>query len=275
MKSFKQYLQEEQVTLFHRTYPEPAEQIKQASKSGGKGRRPLSVFANVTDARKYHGARTNDTVVKSGPILTTNASTRNLIPDLEFHPHAFNPVFKDVAKKLRDNPNYRPPSLTSGGSVAHTTVPGSRVVVDPSTGKKSIGPGWRPVWTGKEGNVSYDPIEGGKLGIENLSGRKTITMAKTGKSSPVNPGEKPTDWGGSASMSGIFADRRNLDVLTGRGGLNRVMNAFRKQPTKHGNWTAFQTRTPSSVGDFTTLSHGDLVRRDLAARAARAARRKK
>lgn len=269
MKSFKQYLQEEQVTLFHRTYPEAAEQIKQAARPGGKGRRPLSVFTNVTHARRYHGERSNDTVQKGGPILSTTGSTRNLIPDIEFHPGAFNPIFAKIAKKLKSDPNYRPPSLTSGHSIANTTVPGSRVVKDPTTGKKSIGPGWKPVWSDEQGNVSDEPIEGGKLGIQNLSGRKTITMTKTGQSSSVRPGEKPTNWGGSASVSSVFADRRNLDVLTGRGGLNSVMNKFMKDRRNSRGWTAFQTRTSSPVGKFETLSHGDLVRMDLAARAAK------
>lgn len=285
MKSFKQYLQEEQVTLFHRTYPEAAEQIKQAARPGGKGRRPLSVFTNVTHARRYHGERSNGMVQKGGTILSTPrtrgagtprtkgagtpASTKHLIPDIEFHPDAYNPIFAKIANELRGNPNSRPPSLTSGLFKAHTTIPGSRVVVDPSTGKKSIGPGWKPVWSDEQGNISDEPIEGWKLGIQNLSGRKTITMAKTGQSSSVSPGEKPTNWGGSASISSVFADRRNLDVLTGRGGLNSVMNKFMKDRRNSRGWTAFQTRTPSSVGNFETLSHGDLVRMDLAARAAR------
>ena len=265
MKSFNQYLLEQQMDLYHRTFKNVDKKIISASQSGGTGRRALNVFGNVRDVRRYHGKRSNDTVAKSGPILKTRGSSRNLIPDMEWSSDAYNPIFADIANKISKDPSYRPPSLSSGYSRSVSTIPGSRVVVDPGTGKKSIGPGWKPVWTDKEGTTSDQPIKGGKVFIKNLSGRKTITRTDTGKSANVDPGSNPEQWAGSSTINGGYGERRQLDSLARKGTLNTIMNRFLSTRLPKTSFKGFQTRTPFH-GSFTSMTHADVVRQDLSSR---------
>ena len=266
MITFKQYILEQQVDLFHRTFQGVDQKIIDASRAGGTGRKALSVFTNVWDVRRYHGNRANDTTRKSGPILTAKGSSRNLIPDMEWHPDAYNPIFTNIAKQIQKDPTFRPPSLSIGHSKSGTTIPGSRVVVDPATGKKSIGPGWKPVWTDKKGNTSDQPFEGGRVSIQNLSGRKTLTMTGTGKSINVNAGDQPEKWAGSATFDSAFGERRQLDSLARKGTLNTIMNRFLATRLPKTRFKGFQTRTPYQ-GPFTSMTHADAVKMDLASRA--------
>ena len=146
MISFKQFLLEGIVQVYHRTWPETAARLQAGEKLQPGG---LSVFVDPERAERYNAETSHGTVPDEAVTVSGKTSSRNLIPDFEWHPDAYKPLFVKVAQGIEQDPNFRVPTLTTAvappAKKAGThDIPGLRVDVDPETGKKVLRRNWEP-----------------------------------------------------------------------------------------------------------------------------------
>ena len=140
MLRFKQFLVEGIVDWYHRADPATAERLQKGEKIRPQG---LSIFLNPEEAAKYNFETSAGHIPPNAKTVTGTVSTRRIIPDIEWHPDSYKPIFKDIAKQIQTNPDFRVPSLTTTsitptGTTKQFVTPGIISEIDPNTGKKTI-----------------------------------------------------------------------------------------------------------------------------------------
>lgn len=229
MKSFLQFLREEVVPFYHKTFPETAQRLQSGQKIYPSG---LSVFLDPDMATNYTAQTSAGHIPSNAATVTGTVSTRRLVPDLEWHPEAYNELLSKV------NPD-RPPTLhinrtTPGGEPYRYTIPGVRTETDPQTGKKKPAGNWK---VGRD--ASGKPVLEIGTSIMEVGGKKTI-----------NPNTGTRTFGGSATSGGKFGYQETpwLDIFGRKQDVSKVTTDFIETgtPNEAGS-KAFRTRGGSGV----------------------------
>lgn len=245
MKSFKKFLLETIIPMYHRTNPETAARLRSGEKIKPGG---LSFFMDPNMAARYEGELSTGTVHPGAPTVTGKTPSSNVIPDLEWHPDAYTKIFKDIADKMKEDPNYRPPSLQTMAHNPDTkklkwqkTLPGAVAVTD-SSGVKRIEPGWKPAFrTDSSGRVVPQ--------IEPHPSNKQVHL-----DIPKGAIQRNTvgtiDWGGGASIPSLsgFPEQQQLHTLTTKSTIKKITSDFIKNPSvSDAGLKGFRTIAPGNV----------------------------
>jgi len=229
MKSFLQFLTEEVVSFFHKTHPDVARRLQSGEPIYPSG---LSVFLDPDMAKNYTAQTSGEHIPGDAVTVTGKVPTSRIVPDLEWHPEAYNELLGKV------NPD-RPPTLhvnrvTGGGQPYRITIPGIRAGVDPQTGSKKLVPNW-----GVTKDASGKPV---------LQVGTSITDIASGRMIDRNKGAVP--FGGAATTGGKlgYPETPWLDVLGRKSDVTKLTRDFMKtgSPNETG-FKAFRTMGASGV----------------------------
>ena len=260
MLRFKQFLVEGIVDWYHRADPATAERLQKGEKIRPQG---LSIFLNPEEAAKYNFETSAGHIPPNAKTVTGTVSTRRIIPDIEWHPDSYKPIFKDIAKQIQTNPDFRVPSLTTTsitptGTTKQFVTPGIISEIDPNTGKKTIVRNWEPRFALQypEGHphAGYfgephalesfpikDPVSGELIDIDDPRVKPMIDSKS--KITPYGKaGPETKAWGGSATTHGRYQEQRDLDVLTKKSDITKIT----KDAIEQGKGS-FRTQGGSSV----------------------------
>lgn len=229
MKSFLQFLTEDVVPFYHKTHPDIAKRLQSGEPIYQSG---LSVFLDPDMASNYTAQTSGGHIPGDAVTVTGKVSTSRVVPDLEWHPEAYNELLGKV------NPD-RPPTLhvnrvTGGGQPYRITIPGIRAGVDPQTGSKKLVPNW-----GVTKDASGKPV---------LQVGTSITDMPSGRMIDRNRGAVP--FGGAATTGGKlgYPETPWLDVLGRKSDVTKLTRDFMKtgSPNETG-FKAFRTMGASGV----------------------------
>lgn len=229
MKSFLQFLREDVIPFYHKTHPEAAKRLQSGQQIYSSG---LSVFLDPDMAKNYTAQTSSGHISDNAVTVTGKVPTSRVLPDLEWHPEAYNELLNKV------NPE-RPPTLhvnrvTGGGQPFRYTIPGIRTEVDPQTGSKKIAPNWKFTK-----DASGKPV---------LQVGTSVMDTASGKFVDFDTG--PMKFGGSATTGSKLGYQETpwLDVLGRKADLKRVTKDFIKTgtPTETG-FKGFRTMGGSGV----------------------------
>jgi len=229
MKSFLQFLREDVIPFYHRAHPEAAKRLQSGQQIYSSG---LSVFLDPDMAKNYTAQTSSGHISDNAVTVTGKVPTSRVLPDLEWHPEAYNELLNKV------NPE-RPPTLhvnrvTGGGQPFRYTIPGIRTEVDPQTGSKKIAPNWKFTK-----DASGKPVLQVGTSVMNTASGKFVDFDKG-----------PMKFGGSATTGSKLGYQETpwLDVLGRKADLKRVTRDFIKTgtPTETG-FKGFRTMGGSGV----------------------------
>lgn len=245
MKSFKAFLLEEIIPMYHRTNPTVASRLQGGEKIRAGG---LSFFMDPKMAAEFEGERSLGTVHPGAPTVTGKTPSSNVVPDVEWHPDAYTKMFKDLESKMKNDPSFRPPSLqttshdpSTGKLKWQQVIPGAVAVEDPTTGKKRIQPGWKPGFkTDSAGRVvpTIEPHPENKTSMTNLQTQQTTRSPTFSR-----------DWGGSASVESLsgFPEQQQLHAISRRSDLRQMVNSF----------ISSEINSPTGLKGFRTIAPGN------------------
>jgi len=249
MLSFKQFIAEETLKMYHRTDPVTAARLQSGEKIKPGG---LSFFIDPNMAANYEGAKSNDNIRPGAPTITGKTPLSNAIPDLEWHPDAYGKIFKRIEDQLNSNPNYRPPSLQtvahdpSTGKLRYQMILPGAVAVTDASGTKKIEPGWRPIFRTDEFGKIVPAIQPHP---QNQKIKVNFTPEQIARKGNIERFPASTTyWGGAASnerLSG-FPEQQQLHALTDRAGRVQMTRDFMNDPTKR-EFKGFRTISPANT----------------------------
>lgn len=254
MISFKQFLAEAIVQYHHKTFPEVAKRLESGEKIAPGG---LSVFTDPEMASRYTPETSLGTIPDNAETVSGRISHRRLLPDMEWSPEAYKKMFIRIAQGIRDDPNYRVPSLTqvsANPSGVHSFVtPGLTTEIDPATGKKRLTRNWEPEFKvvgdklqiPRPLKISDFPVEfqdGGKpvekVDIDDPRVKPVVTAKSTIDPSGRSNRKWAKEWGGHGTSGEVtykdpfsgemrqgifgFKELRDLDVLSTKGEINQM-----------------------------------------------------
>jgi hypothetical protein len=231
MKTFKEYLKEEMIPMYHRTNPEAAARLQSGEKIRPGG---LSFFRDPNMAASYEGELSAGTVHPGAPTVTGKTPSSNAVPDLEWHPDRYTGMFKDIASKMESDPTYRPPSLqttshnpSTGQPKWQMTLPGAVAVTD-STGAKRIEPGWKPAFQTDNFGRTIPYIEPHPSSVTKKVNLDPNAVERFGRYQRFP--SSTTQWGGQASVDSLsgFPEQQQLHALTNKAGIRQMNSDFEK-----------------------------------------------
>lgn len=229
------------VPFYHKTSPEIAKALESGEKIRPQG---LSIFIDPKEAAKYDFTTSAGHIPSDARTVTGTVSSRRIIPDIEWHPDSYKPVFKDIAQQIQKNPEFRVPSLTRTAITPSGTkqfvTPGIISEIDPNTGKLIISRNWEPRFALQypEGHAHAgfvgephalenfpikDPVSGELIGVDDPRVRPMI-QSKSRVTPYGKVGPETSEWGGSATTHGRYPEQRDLDVLTRKSDITNITN---------------------------------------------------